>query len=161
VGTGTSPSDPEGYNVRPLAQRRGLEGIVSEHPSRIAYVEVLRHLTQASAILIVGSTEAHYTPSKAFQAVLAGPPVLALLHQQSTAADFLLRANAARVETFTEAALPEPESMAAAVAALMERDRAAARNVQWDLLEPYSARSSARALAVALDAALARSRGAP
>ena len=159
VGTGASVTDPAGYNVRPLAQARGLEDVVSEHPARIAYVDVLRHLTQASAILIVGSTEAHYTPSKAFQAVLAGRPVLALLHEASTAADFLVRANAARVETFSEAALPAPEALATALAALMLDDAHAPRQVRWDVLEPYSARSSARALAEALDAALARSRG--
>jgi hypothetical protein len=158
VGTGTSPSDPEGYNVRPLAQARGLESVVHEHPARIPYVDVLRHLTQASAILILGSTEAHYTPSKAFQAVLAGPPVLALLHERSTAADFLARANAARVVTLTEHALPTAEGLAQALAELMETDARTQRTVRWELLEPYSARSSARALAEALDEALARSR---
>lgn len=157
VGTGTSPSDPEGYNVRPLAQARGLEAVVHEHPTRIPYVDVLRHLTQASAILILGSTEPHYTPSKAFQAVLAGPPVLALLHAQSTAADFLTRANAARVVTLTESTLPSADALACALAALIETDAKAQRAVHWDVLEPYSARSSARALAEALDEALARS----
>jgi len=157
VGTGTSPSDPEGFNILPRARARGLEHVVSEHPARIAYADVLSHLVQASAILILGSTEAHYTPSKAFQAVLAGRPVLALLHRESTAADFLQRADAARVVTLTAEALPSPEALADALAALMERDATAPRAVRWEVLEPYTARSSAKALAEALDRALARS----
>jgi hypothetical protein len=156
VGTGTSPDDPEGFNVLPLAKAHGVEAFVTEHPARVPYVDVLQHLVQASAVLVLGSTEAHYTPSKAFQAVLAGPPVLALLHRESTAADFLVRAEAARVVRFGADELPSPQDLAQALAALMERDALATRHVRWELLEPFSARSSARALAQALDEALAR-----
>ena len=158
VGTGSSPSDPHGYNVRPLAERAGLLDIVDEHPARIPYTEVLQHLLAASAILILGSTEPHYTPSKAFQAVLARKPVLALLHRASTAAEFLQRANAARVVTLDEQQLPAASELAAALAAVMERDAIAAPAVRWDLLEAYTARSTARALAEALDLAHARAR---
>ena len=119
-------------------------------------MRVLQHLLAANAILILGSTEPHYTPSKAFQAVMARRPVLALLHRASTAAEFLQRANAARVVTLEEHDLPPAAQLAAALAELMEADPAAEPAVRWDMLEAYSARASARILAEALDRALAR-----
>jgi hypothetical protein len=161
IGSGKSPSDPHGYNVLPLVERHGLGAIVSEHPARIPYTDVLRHLTAASAILILGSTEAHYTPSKAFQAVMARRPVLALLHRASTAAEFLQRANAARVVALDEHELPAAAQIAAELASLIEGDGAPPPDVRWELLEPYSARSGTRVLAAALDQALARDRDQP
>jgi len=156
IGTGKAPNDPRGFNVLPLAEQLGLGQLVSEHPARIPYTDVLRHLIAAQAILILGSTEAHYTPSKAFQAVLARRPVLALLHRASTAAEFLQRANAARVVALDERELPPASQLAGELAALIERDGTPQPEVRWELLEQYSARSGARVLAEALDQALAR-----
>jgi hypothetical protein len=158
IGTGKAVNDPRGYNVLPLVERYGVGEIVHEHPARIPYTEVLRHLLASSAILILGSTEAHYTPSKAFQAVMARRPVLALLHRASTAAEFLQRANAARVVTLEEHDLPAASQLAAELAALIEGDGASRPDVRWELLEQYSARSGARVLATALDQALLRER---
>lgn len=158
VGTGKSPSDPHGYNVKPLVERAGLQDLVDEHPARVPYTEVLQHLLAASAILILGSTEPHYTPSKAFQAVLARKPVLALLHRASTAAEFLQRANAARVVTLDEQQLPTAAELATAIATLMERDAIVTPAVRWDLLEAYTARATSRALAEALDRAYANAK---
>ena len=86
VGTGRSPSDPNGFNIRPLAERHGLwPHMVTEHPARIPYLDVLVHLEAADAAFILGSTEPHYTPSKLYQAILAGKPIFAILHEQSSA----------------------------------------------------------------------------
>lgn len=156
VGTGKSPNDPTGYNIKPYIERAELSALVDEHPSRIPYVDVLNHLIHASSNLILGSTEAHYTPSKAFQAVLAKRPLLALLHEASTAADFLARANAATVVTFGDAELPSPSLLAEHVQRMIEHDDYDAGRVNWQLLEAFSARSSARVLAEALDRAYAR-----
>jgi hypothetical protein len=156
VGTGKSPNDPNGYNIKPYIERAELSDLVDEHPSRIPYVDVLNHLIHASSNLILGSTEAHYTPSKAFQAVLAKRPLLALLHEASTAADFLARSNAASVVTFGDAELPSAERLADQVQHMIEQDAYDPSRVQWHVLEAFSARSSARVLAEALDRAYAR-----
>jgi hypothetical protein len=110
----------------------------------------------ASGTLILGSTEAHYTPSKAFQGVQARRPMLALLHEASTAADFLQRANAATVVTLTEERLPDPEALASTLAAFMRDTTYDPSKVRWELFEDYSARSSAKVLGQALDEAHAR-----
>ena len=86
IGTGKTPDDAEGFNIKPLAEKYGLwQSNVYEYPKRIPYLDVLVHLQQADGIFILGSTEPHYTPSKSYQGVLSGKPVLAVLHRDSTA----------------------------------------------------------------------------
>ncbi|OSZ82161.1 hypothetical protein CAP35_02515 [Chitinophagaceae bacterium IBVUCB1] len=90
IGTGKSPNDKNGYNIKPLAIKYGLWGsIIFEYPARIPYLDVLIHLDAADGVFILGSTEPHYTPSKVYQAVLSGKPVLALLHSESNALELL------------------------------------------------------------------------
>ncbi len=86
IGTGKTPNDQNGYNIRPLAEKYQLwQNIVFEYPARIPYLDVLVHLDAADGVFILGSTEPHYTPSKVYQGVLSGKPILAFLHHASTA----------------------------------------------------------------------------
>lgn len=101
IGTGKTPDDAEGFNIKPLAEKYGLwQSNVYEYPKRIPYLDVLVHLNIADGIFILGSTEPHYTPSKVFQAVLSKKPVLAVLHGASTAADVIVKTYAGKVLTF-------------------------------------------------------------
>ena len=103
IGTGKSPNDAEGYNIKPLALEKGLwQKQVFEYPARIPYLDVLVHLNTADAVFILGSTEAHYTPSKVYQAVLSQKPVLAVLHEESTAVEVLERSGCGLVLSFNE-----------------------------------------------------------
>ena len=70
-----------------------------EHPDRIPYLDVLSQLDTADAVFILGSTEPHYTPSKVYQAVLSGKPILAVLHEASTAVLVLRESRAGIVVT--------------------------------------------------------------
>jgi len=82
--------------------------MVFEYPKRIPYLDVLVHLNAADAVFILGSIEAHYAPSKVYQAVLSQKPVLAILHQQSTAVAVLRNSGAGFVISFeTEKELEE------------------------------------------------------
>jgi len=86
IGTGKTPNDVDGYNIKPLAEKYGLwQTVIFEYPARIPYLDVLVHLDAADGIFILGSTEPHYTPSKVYQAVLSAKPILAVLHEESTA----------------------------------------------------------------------------
>lgn len=101
IGTGKSSDDPQSFNIKPLAEKYGLwHTNVYEYPQRIPYLDVLVHLNSADAVFILGSTEPHYTPSKTYQAVLSGKPVLAVLHQQSSAVDVLRKSGAGVVLDF-------------------------------------------------------------
>jgi glycosyltransferase involved in cell wall biosynthesis len=154
VGTGTSPDDPEGYRVMPRAKLADVAEMVSEHPHRIGYVDTLNHLERSDAVLVLGSTERHYTPSKVFQAMLSKRPVLAMLHAESTAVDMIARARAGRVLTLTEQAMPAPDAIAAQLRGLMSEPYDASA-VDQTGFEFFSARESTRALAEALDRACA------
>lgn len=101
IGTGKTPNDAEGFNIKPLAEKYGLwKTVVFEYPQRIPYLDVLVHLEAADAVFILGSTEPHYTPSKTYQGVLSGKPILAVLHTKSTAVQVVRASNAGIVLDF-------------------------------------------------------------
>jgi hypothetical protein len=156
VGTGKSPDDPNGYNVRPYAERHRVLDMVDERPTRVPYLDVLQHLQLADGNLILGSTERHYTPSKAFQVVRAGRPAFAILHRDSTAARLLADAAAGTVVLLSETSLPTAAAMAQALADFLRAIPSWRRASNFDAFEGLTARNSARSLAAALDRALAR-----
>ena len=58
--------------------------MVTETPDRLDYLDALAVLTHASGILLLGSSEPHYTASKLYPALLARRPVLAVFHEKSS-----------------------------------------------------------------------------
>jgi hypothetical protein len=112
-------------------------------------------LKRAYGILVIGSTEAHYTPSKVYQAVQSRRPVLALLHEASSAVEVLERSGAGSAVTLSENALPTPERIADTIERFVNAEYRP-DDVRWDAFEAYSARESARLMARALDEALKR-----
>ena len=101
IGTGKTPDDPQGFNINPLAEKYGLwQKVIFEYPKRIPYLDVLVHLGAADGIFILGSTEPHYTPSKVYQGVLSGKPILAVLHKDSSAVEVLEKSNGGIALTF-------------------------------------------------------------
>jgi len=158
IGTGTSPNDPEGYKVRPVAERYGLwESVVREYPARIPYLDALVHQEEADAVFVLGSTEPHYTPSKVYQGVLARKPVMAVLHEASSACAVLRSTGAGQVLDF--AGPDDVDRIEASFADATGRFRAFAADfdpaqVDRSRFEQYSARSVTRTLAEALDRAI-------
>jgi len=91
--------------VLPVAREMGVDASVSEVGSRLDYLDALTVQTQASAILMTGSTEPHYTASRLYPAVLAGRPIVALFHEGSSVVEILravARPPAARVVTYDD-----------------------------------------------------------
>jgi len=137
--------------VVPHAQELGVEHLVYEHPARLDYLDSLDALRQASALLLVGSSEPHYTPSKVFPALLAGRPMLAVYRRESTVVEMLKTAApppAARLITFDENR--RVESLVGCIAeALHALVRTAGRQVSINraALEPWSASALAGRLA--------------
>jgi hypothetical protein len=152
IGTGRSPDDPEGYNILGGIIRYGLSEIVSEYPARVAYLDALWHLKAASAVLILGSTERHYTPSKVFQAVQSQNPVLALLHRESAAATLLRESKAGVVVDVPDDGSLNVGEIKRALGSLMSFSKGCSP-VRHELLEIHSAREGARQLAEAMDSA--------
>jgi len=58
-------------------------------PGRIDYLDALTVLTRASGIVLLGTSEPHYTASKLYPALLARRPILALFHNASSVVSIL------------------------------------------------------------------------
>jgi hypothetical protein len=159
VGTGLYESDStRGHAVKPSIEKYGLTGMVDELPSRISYLDVLNHLQLSTAILVIGSTEVHYSPSKIYQAIAAQRPVFALLHEKSTAVEILRDSRAGDLFTFNEAELPEPPRLAEALDRFLTGYQYSSVALDSEKLLNVSARATTRLLAKALDRAYLRER---
>jgi hypothetical protein len=160
IGTGTSPDDPDGYKVRPAAERYGLwESIIFEHPPRIPYLDALVHQEEADAVFILGSTEPHYTPSKVYQGVLAEKPIFAVLHDASSACDVIESTNAGCVLNFAGSSDLNTieETFAEEMASFRSfADRFDPAQVDRSTFRQYSAQNVTNTLADALDEAISR-----
>jgi hypothetical protein len=158
IGTGSSPDDASSHTIKPIAQRFGLWGsLIDEHPARIPYLDVLAHLEAASGVFILGSTEAHYTPSKVYQGVLSQKPILAVLHARSTACRVIRSTHAGLVVSFETPA--DVEQLSATFAETFREFRVLmarfdASEVDQEVFEEYSARNVTRQLADALTRAV-------
>jgi hypothetical protein len=152
VGTGRSPNDSDGHNIAGSINRLDLSNHVVEYPARIDYLDVLWHLKAASGILILGSTEQHYTPSKVFQAVQSRNPVLALLHKRSTATKMLRDSGAGMVVDVPESGLLDAGELKRALRSMMSATRKR-HSTAHPMFEADSARAGTKRLAEALEAA--------
>lgn len=91
-GTGNQRSSSAPARVLPIAREIGVADLVTEEPGRLDYFDALQTLVESTAVLLLGSREPHYTPSKVFPALMTERPILALYHESSTATDLLRHA---------------------------------------------------------------------
>lgn len=155
IGTGKTPNDPMGFNIKPLAEKYNLwQTIVYEYPKRIPYLDVLVHLEAVDGVFILGSTEPHYTPSKTYQGVLSGKPIISVLHKKSTAVKVLEQSNAGIVLSFNgEEGVNDVYTMF--YEKFVEYTKFITsftkEQVNMEVFEQYSARSITKALAKLLE----------
>ena len=83
IGTNYGPEQMHRPRVMPLAQKLGAEDFVVEKTGRVSYFEAIRLMQLADLLLLPGTTDAGYTPSKFYVYALAGRPILAVLHKNS------------------------------------------------------------------------------
>lgn len=84
-----------GKRIEEYALEHGISSSVVEVQARFPFLEILNILSAAFGVLVIGSTEKHYTASKTFQALLSGKPVFAVFHEESTAVKVLEECQAA------------------------------------------------------------------
>ena len=155
IGTGSRANDEKSYTIKLLAEKYGLwNTIVHEYPKRIPYLDVLIHLREADGIFILGSTEPHYTPSKIYQGVLSGKPILGVLHKESTAVKVIRESGAGAVLNFDGSPdLPtiEKDFPSFFYRFLEFRKKFDPSRINEALFEKHSAKSVTRALAQLLN----------
>jgi hypothetical protein len=150
VGTGSY----SGKSIWDYAVESGIEDIVFEDRSRKPYLHILNFLGAADTVMVIGSTEKHYTASKVYQALLSERPVVAVFHEKSTAVIVMEECKADPFLVRYEEGLSEKQIIAVFKQKLLER----IKSDQWtpDLaeLDKYSARESARKLVEGMEAVL-------
>ena len=142
--------------VLPIARECGVAEWVSEAPGRLDYLEALSVLTHASAILLLGTSERHYTASKLYPALLAKRPILALFHEASSVLSILrTAASEPSVRVIAYGDGPPPEARVGEVACHLNAFAASCAyhpaDVALDRAADVSARSLARQLAAVFD----------
>jgi len=158
----TTPGAPP--RVLPMARVVGVDDVVREQSARIDYLDALTVQTQATALLLLGSSEAHYTASKLFPALYARRPILAVCHEASSVVDILGKIGGAptiRVVTYGDAERAETrvDAIGAALEALVERPRYDETAVDRAAMDEYQASALAGRLAHVLDGVAREGRG--
>ena len=148
-----------GPGISEIARQHGIDDIVVEQRERAGFLQIQHYLRSADRVLVIGSSEPHYTASKTFQCILSGKPILAMLHKDSTACQFLMASKAA---TFTVSYDPADSSQKLFEAVTSVLSNCAEPLVEWlpdrTKLNAFSSRESAGILAAALGEALNRSK---
>jgi len=155
-GTSNQTSGSPQTRVLPVAHEIGVEDRVKEHPLRIDYLDALTVQVQASAILLMGSTEPHYTASKLYPALLAGRPLLAVYHAESSVSNAMKKVTAppgAHLITYSQADPPKNHvsEIAEALVSLVEHSSPGYLSWPQGELDTFSARSLAGELARVFD----------
>lgn len=101
---GTSYVAPgQGRNsVMPIAEMCGVSDQVEEIPHRLGHLECIRLQRDADALLLPGSSDLAYSPSKIYPYYLSGRPILALVFKNSVLEQILRNLNCAIVARFSE-----------------------------------------------------------
>ncbi|MDQ0463116.1 glycosyltransferase involved in cell wall biosynthesis [Caulobacter ginsengisoli] len=138
----------------PLADEMGLQEVVREQPDRVSLMDSLSTLAQADVLLILGSEDKAYQPSKLFQYLATDRPILCV-----AAADAPFARQVAGLDSvfLLDSARP-PQDQVTALADWLAR--AAGRPVEAEpgrqvLAEQFSARAMAARECALFDAALA------
>ncbi len=151
-GTSNQTASDAAPRVLPEAETLGVADCVMELAPRIDYLDSLTVQTQASAILMLGSSERHYTASKLYPGLLAARPILALYHEASSVVEILRRAAkppSVRVVTYgdSEKAEDRIETIYGELAALVAEPVYDSADVAMGEVKEFSAGSLAGKLA--------------
>jgi hypothetical protein len=101
VGTDYAPAGRAQKTVEPVADAVGVRSQVRETTDRAPYFDSLHRLATADFLVLIGSDDPDYSPSKVYPYLLAGRPIVAVVHERSPVADLLRRSGAGVVVTFS------------------------------------------------------------
>src|SRR5581483_7275952 len=90
-------------SVLPLAEKYGVADHVAEIPHRLGHFESLRLQIEADVLLLPGSSDLAYSPSKVYPYYLTGRPILGLVFRESVMEQLLDELQCAYMVRFREA----------------------------------------------------------
>lgn len=150
IGTGQYPAK----RITAYAEEHGLQTIVTEHRERFPFLHVLNFLSKADKVMLLGSTEKHYTASKTFQCLLSKRPLFSMLHAESSAVAVIKEANAdAYLYPYHEG--DKKTDIAKKLYPILKKIQAVENwNPHLEALEAYTSKQSAKVLADAMNEVL-------
>jgi len=154
---GTSnQSAADRYRVMPAAAELGVAEVVTEAPGRLDYMDALAVLVSASGILLLGSSDRHYTASKLYPALMARRPILAMFHCESSVVSILrdiAREPTVSVVTYEGGERPQTtvDEVARSLIARARHSRYEPADVDMKRAAAFSAPRLAQDLAAVLD----------
>jgi len=89
-------------SVLPVAEACGVGDLVTEIPHRIGHLESLSWQLQADVLLLPGSSDLAYSPSKLYPYFLTGRPLLGLVFRNSVMEHLLDQLNCAHMVRFAD-----------------------------------------------------------
>jgi hypothetical protein len=72
-------------SITEFATNNSVNEQVVEIRERFPFLHILNFLSDSKGVLLIGSTEKHYTASKTYQSLLSEQPVFSILHSESSA----------------------------------------------------------------------------
>lgn len=166
AGTSYAPAGQGRPTVQPIAEECGVGDLVEEQTDRRPYFETLQALTEADALLVIGSDSPSYTASKLYPYVLAKKPMLSILHEQSPAVEIVRKCQAGELVTF-DPVNPDAsaENMRTALRELLrvttnnrepKTDNPTPLSVNWAEFNQYTAREMTRRMCRVFDQAVGK-----
>jgi len=159
VGTTYDPNSQEAP-MQAAAVEMGLGDLVSEQPARVSYLDAMQILLDSHALVLIGSIEAQYTASKVFPYILSQRPLLALFHEASSVVQIIREVNAGEVITFSEERdlATRVDAVGQSLERLLRLPSETKPDIDWDVLEAYTARGVCREFATIFDDVLGHER---
>jgi glycosyltransferase involved in cell wall biosynthesis len=153
VGASGQPDGEDVHNLTDLARKYEISDRFMLHPRRIGYLDALCTMRDADALLLIGSTDSHYTASKLFPCWLSERPIVALFHARSTVIDIARELGGIRVITYDDSNGPEAvlDDVTAALSELVQYGVTAVPQRNKSAFEAYSAQAIARHYAALFD----------
>ena len=156
IGTSAQPNGQDKLGIVPMAREIGVGDMIKVEPRRVPYLDALRTMQDADVLMLLGSTDSHYTASKFFPCWLSRKPVLALFHARSTVNELAQELGGVRVVNYneTETAETRVNDTAAALREILENGPAAVPRRNNGAFELYSSRGVAQRYAALFDRVL-------
>lgn len=150
LGTGMYPAK----RITAYAEECGIGDIVIEKRERQPFLNILNYLSLADTVMVIGSTEKHYTASKTYQSVLSERPVWAIFHKESSAVQVLKECGADDFLVEYTEEMNEVEITEAMKASILKRFATETWQPDYQALDKYSSKESARKLVEAIERVL-------
>ncbi len=155
LGTGYQLSgNPE--RVTPLAREFGVQEVVRERPDRVSLLDSLSTLSEADVILLLGSDDKAYQPSKLYQYLATDRPILCVAATDAPFARQIEGLNSVFLLASDRSVTEQVPALSAWIARVAGR-AVEAEPARRAMAEAYSARAMAARECAVFDAALAAS----